>query len=158
MVHRNTAGTVLLQLSLVDRFGTDASSRLPPLLRGVINCLNNLMISGAPAEVARDTNTDVLFTRGMCMIEEILGAHEHPRRAEPAVNSIVIKERFLQRREGLPLRKTFDGRDIPSFDLRCEDQTRIHGDSIQKHCACPTLADLASTLCSSKTKGIAQEI
>src|SRR5712691_5376867 len=66
------------------------------LRRPVLNGFDDVDVASAAAQIARDTPTDFCLGRvGVCG-EQGLRAEEHARRAEPALQAVLLEETFLQ--------------------------------------------------------------
>jgi hypothetical protein len=133
-------------------------SWLPHVLRGLTDCFNDLHIPRAPAEIAGDGHADVVFGRRRVVIKEIFRAQESPGRTEAAMDGVMIKERFLQRTEPIPVRKSLHRRDPPPVYLRRQNEARIHGNPIQQHGARSALSDLTSPLRPGEAECVAEDV
>src|SRR5262249_54097067 len=59
--------------------------------------------------------------------------HEKPRRAEAALQAVIVDERLLQRMQLVAVRQAFDGADLPAFGLHRKHQAGAHGLAIEQH-------------------------
>src|SRR6266436_10300512 len=76
------------------------------------NCAHDVGIAGAAADVAGEVVTDFALRRIRVLLEQLADAHDHPRRAEAALQSVVLMECGLNRMQRAAARRqTFDGRD-----------------------------------------------
>src|SRR5207248_10203987 len=74
--------------------------------------LDDAVVAGAAAEVAREADAD-LFLRGIRVLrEQSRRRDQHPRSAEPALDAAVLEERLLQRREAAAVAKTLHGGNV----------------------------------------------
>src|SRR5450755_809498 len=58
---------------------------------------NDVLVTGAAAQVARQRPADFFLGRIRIDIEQRLGGHHHARRAEPALQAVLLLEALLQR-------------------------------------------------------------
>src|SRR5262249_40202515 len=78
------------------------------------------LIARAPAEVARDRLARLVPGRRRVVAQELVDAQEHPRCAEPALQTVLLPERLLHGVE-LPVRcKTLDRCDLRAARLTGE--------------------------------------
>ena len=54
-------------------------------LRGALHGAHDVLVAGAPAEVALDALADLVLVRVRVVAEQVDGLHDHSRRAEPAL-------------------------------------------------------------------------
>src|SRR5581483_1246533 len=64
-----------------------------------LNGLDDVDVPGAAADVALDRTADLLLARLRRVREQVGRADQHPRRAVPALEGVVLRERLLQRVE-----------------------------------------------------------
>src|ERR1700736_1693600 len=92
---------VLIAVSLRrDRFGLRRGCRGRrgrELRGGLLHGFDDVLIAGAAAEVARQRVADRGFVGVGGVLEQDGGRHEHPRRAEAALETVAVPERLLQR-------------------------------------------------------------
>src|SRR5215467_5991304 len=77
---------------------------LPLLLRrhplgGVLDGLDDVVVTGAAAEIALEPVADLVLRRARIALEKLGGGHDHSRRAEPALQTVLLPERVLDRVE-----------------------------------------------------------
>src|SRR3954463_10270569 len=75
--------------------GSDGHRLLPSRSAGrrarcVLDRVDDVLIAGAAAEVARDALADVVLARLRVVGQEIRGAHDHARRTEAALQAVLF--------------------------------------------------------------------
>src|SRR5690606_6279396 len=90
--------------------------RLPAVFTGSLqNSLDNVVISGAPADVPFHLMSDKLFVQhAIVPIDEINGSHDHARGTEAALKAMALAKCFLNGVQLLPVGKAFNGRNFRS--------------------------------------------
>src|SRR5690606_19329888 len=77
--------------------------------------LDDVMISGAAADVAFQFGAHRLLVKSLRMTADHVGRrHDHPRRAETALQSVMLAERRLHRMKIIRTRKPFYRKDFRS--------------------------------------------
>src|SRR2546428_4422686 len=69
------------------------------LLGGVLDGLDDIVVAGAAAEVALEPVPDLALRRARVALDELSGRHDHARRAEAALQSVLLPEAVLDRVE-----------------------------------------------------------
>src|SRR5215510_13967553 len=114
----------------------------PSLLRGgflafealgsIERGIDDALITGTAAEIARDRDADLLLGRIGIVAQEFEQRRQHARRAEAALQAVVVAERFLERMKlGLRRRDAFDGQDLVAVGLHREHQARARGETVE---------------------------
>jgi hypothetical protein len=80
--------------------------------------LDDAGVSSAPAEVVVHGFDDLLAAGAWIFQEKAVGREDHPRRAEPALQGIVLDEGRLKRVQGAVSGQAFDGDDLLILDVR----------------------------------------
>src|ERR1041385_8592044 len=96
-------------------------ARLLELLRGVLDRLDDVDVAGAATEVPRDRLADVVLGRLGVLREERAAGHHHARRAEAALQAVLLPEALLDRVELVSLLEPLDGVDLAAVGLDGED-------------------------------------
>ena len=78
------------------------------LATGLLDRLHNLLIPGAPAQIARDRLSDLRFGGPWIVIQKALGRENHPRCTKPALDRPLVHEGLLNRMKALRRFKRFD--------------------------------------------------
>src|SRR4051812_21610505 len=68
----------------------------------LVDGLDDVDVAGAAAQDAADPVADLRLARVVVLAKQPVGLHDHPRRAEPALEPVLVPERLLQRVEGAP--------------------------------------------------------
>src|SRR5438445_4422277 len=93
-------------------------------LRGIERGSDNALIAGAAAEIARDRDANLLLGRIGIVAQEFDQRRQHARRAESALQAMIVAERLLQ---GVHLvgrwRDALDGQDLVTVRLHRQHQT-----------------------------------
>jgi hypothetical protein len=131
---------------------------MPFPLSSILDRLNNLNIARAAAEIPRNRDADIMFSRVWIVVQQIPCTQEHTRSAEAAMDGIVIQEGFLERGEFLAGGKSFHCGNSAAFDLRCQDEAGIDGNPVEKHGTGPAFADFAPALRAGKSERFPQQI
>src|SRR5262245_9323704 len=69
------------------------------LLGGVLDGLDDVVIAGAPAEVALEPVPDLTLARLRIALEQLRRRHDHARSAESALKPVLLPEPLLDRME-----------------------------------------------------------
>src|SRR5262249_43878799 len=96
------------------------------LLGGILNRADNILIAGAPAEIAGDAPADVLVARTRVLFKQCVGGKQHPRRAESTLQPMLLLKAFLQRMELAVLHEAFHGEDLAAIGLDSKDRARFY--------------------------------
>src|SRR5437762_3034083 len=121
------------------------SSLIPAkLCRGSLNRLNDLGVTRAAAEIARERKPN-LFLRGVLVfVQKRLGHHQHARRAVAALRAAFLNECLLHGMQVGTNLQTLDGYDVRAVQLTRKDKTGVHRLTIQKHGTGTTVARSAA--------------
>jgi len=87
-----------------------------------------------------------------------MGRGDHARRAEAALQRVMLAERSLQRRQSVFKRETLDGHHLGAFGLHREQQARAHGCAVDQHGAGAAHAVLAADMGAGEPQMMAQAI
>src|SRR6516165_8703119 len=61
-----------------------------------LNSLHDVLVSGAPAQIAGDTPADLLLTGRRILLQKDIRRHQHARRAIAALQPVFLFESFLK--------------------------------------------------------------
>src|SRR5204863_10097165 len=75
----------------------------------LLNRLDDVHVARAAAEIAADPRADLRLGRLGVLLQQPGGLHDHPRRAEPALEAVLVPERLLERMEVGPGSHPLDG-------------------------------------------------
>src|SRR5215469_7556168 len=74
-----------------------------------LNSLHDVLVSGAPAQIAGDTPADLLLTGRRILLQKDIRRHQHARRAIAALETVLLLESLLQRMERSVLAEALHG-------------------------------------------------
>src|SRR5262245_36607962 len=86
---------VLIVLSSCAR-STTGGDRLPHVLSRLLHRLDDVLVAGAAAQIAGQPFTDVCLAWIRVVLEEHVRRQDHPRRAEAALEPVLIPEGLLE--------------------------------------------------------------
>src|SRR4051794_38498281 len=95
-----------------------------PLVRGVLNCVDDVLVAGAAAEVPGEAFADLPFRGLRVVLQQRDGRHDHARRTVTALQAVFFPEALLQRMQVAVRREPLDRRDGGSVGLNREDGAR----------------------------------
>src|SRR5215468_7210432 len=84
---------------------------------GRLDGLHDVLVAGAAADVAADRPPDLLLARVVVLGEQRGGDEHHPRRAEAALQGVLLVERGLDRVQLRAAREALDGLDLAAVRL-----------------------------------------
>src|SRR2546426_2689973 len=125
---------------------------------GVQHRADDLVVSGAPAEVAGQPVADLGLGRIELPLEQGLAGHEKSRRADAALERGVLEKALLQRMEGLALGHALDRLDPSAPDLAAQHEARAHEPAVQRDAAGTTVAGRAAFLAAGQVQGVAEHV
>src|SRR5579884_360717 len=102
----------------------------PHLLGGVLDGLDDVDVAGAAAQVALDAALDLVFGGIGVGLQQVDGLHDHARRAEAALQAVLLPEALLHRVQPARRRQALDGQDVRALGLNGEDGARLHRPAI----------------------------
>src|SRR2546428_9899140 len=116
--------------------------------------LDDVVIASAPAEVAFQLVTDLLLGGARIAFEELGGRQDHARRAEAALQAMLLPEALLDRMEIAVLGEPFDGRDRRAVRLHREERARLHRLPVHEDGARAALARISAHVHARDTHGL----
>src|SRR5580692_12292377 len=144
---------------------TAAGGRLCPLhrYRGGGCCFldrrDDAGVAGAAAEVAAQDIANFGFRRMRIAGEEIGERHQNARRAETALQRVIVAERLLQGVErAVGCGERFHGAHLAAFGLHREREAGARGDAVDQHRAGAADAVLAADMGAGSAEPLAEEI
>src|SRR5438552_15515866 len=117
---------------------------MPYLLRRILDRFDNVDIPRAPAQIAGDGPADLLFGRGNVVLQERIASHEHPRRAEATLQTVLLPEPFLDGMQLSVLLQAFHRQHVASIGLDSEERAGFDWFAIQEHRARPAVGGIAA--------------
>src|SRR5262249_6948721 len=119
---------------------------------------DDVLISGAPAEIASQLLAQRRALEGDAVIGQRDGGEQEPRRAVPALEGVRIAKCLLHGVQLAPPRETLNGRDRPAVRLGRQHQARLHRLAVEQYRARTTDTLLASDVSPVKLELVAQEV
>ena len=117
--------------------------------------VDDLLVAGAAAKVARHRRSDHLVARIRVAFQQRRGAHQHPGRAESALESVGGAERLLQGMEGGAAgRQAFDRPHPAAVGLDRQHETRPDRLPVQQYRAGPANALVAADVGTRKAETV----
>ena len=95
--------------------------------------VHDVLISGAAAQVAVQAVPDLLLAGIGIALQDLLGDHDHARRTETALQSVLVPEGFLDLVQLAVGGHTFDGQDLRAVGLDREHGAALDGLAVQLH-------------------------
>ena len=117
-----------------------------------------MFVAGAAAEVARDGGADLQLCRVGIAVQQGLGAQDKARRAEAALQRVVIDDGLLQRVQDAALGQPLDRRHPFARDGQGQHQAGIDRLAVHDDGAGTALADTAALFCPRQVTDIPQDI
>src|SRR3954447_20509995 len=124
----------------------------------LLDRLDDVDVAGAATQVAADPVADLRLGRVVVLAKQPVGLHDHPRRAEPALEPVLVPERLLQRVEGAPGRHPFDRLDLTAVGLDREHGAALGALAVDLDRACAAVAGVATDVCPGQAEVVAQEV
>src|SRR5207249_7573034 len=130
-------------------FSGDGSHGVPSLLSGHVfggplDRLDDIVVARAATEVALELVPDLVFRRLRVAFEHLVGGHDHARRAEAALEPVLLPEALLDRVQLAVLRETLDCQDGRTVGLDREHRARLHRLAAEEDRARAALARVAT--------------
>ena len=131
---------------------------LLPLVRRVLDGVDDVLVAGAAAEVAGDALPDLLLGRLRRVVQEVDRRHDHARGAEAALEAVLFPEAFLQGVQLAVLGQAFNRRDLRAIGLDGEDGARLGAAAVDEHRAGTALAGVAADVGAGQEQLLAEEV
>ena len=125
---------------------------------GRFDGFENLLIAGAPAQIARQRGFDLIACRPWVLVQQRLGGDQESGRAVSALGGAQISERFLQRVQAAVAGKAFDRRDRTAVAVDAEHEAREHRLAVEQHGAGAAFAQLAAVLGAAQVQVFTQNL
>src|SRR5713226_7196843 len=132
--------------------------RLAHFLGRVLHGLDDIHVTGAAAQVARDCLADFLLARVLVALEERAGGHQHARGAETALQAVLLGEALLHRMKLAALLQALDRGDLRAVGLHGEHRARFDRVAVQHHGARSAMRGVAADVGSSHAKDFADKV
>src|SRR6056297_3671293 len=137
-------------------FRRDAAHVLP---RGGHERLHDVVIAGAAADIALEIVADLRLGGRRVFFQQRRRRHHHTRRAEPALQPVMILECLLYGvHRAIGCAQPLDGRHLRALGLGGEDGTRFHSLAVHVHHARPALAGVTAHMRAREAEAVSDEI
>src|SRR5687767_12303121 len=125
-------------------------------LGGHLPGLDDVEVSATTAEVAAHGPTDLVFGGGASLVQERPHAHDLARRAEAALERVLLDEGPLHRIQLAVAPQPLDRGDLTPLTIDAEQQARVHGPSVHQHGARAAIAHVTDLLGPGQLEIVAQ--
>src|ERR1700761_6952638 len=95
--------------------------------------LHDVLVAGAAAQVARYRPPHVFLGGIGVAVEQVLGRHHHPRRAEPALQAVLLPETLLDRVQLAGRGQALHGGDVTAVDLDRQHRAGLDRPAVDQH-------------------------
>src|SRR5262249_14192829 len=120
---------------------------------------DDVLVAGAAAEVALEAEPDVLVGElPTATPDEVDRVHDHARRAEPALQAVVLPEGLLHRVQLAVLGHALDGGDGGAVRLDGQHRAGLHRAAVEVDRAGPALARVAPDLRPGEAEPVTQVV
>ena len=127
-------------------------------LRRVERRLDDPGIAGAAAQIAGERLAHVLLARFRLFPQQLGQRDQHARRAEAALQAVIVDKGLLQNRQLAVGRKALDRRHLAVVRLHRKHQARARRVAVDQHRAGAAHAVLAAEMRAGEVEFVAQEI
>src|SRR6267378_2170345 len=116
------------------------------------------LVAGAAAVVSGNMVSDLFSGTLLLLQKQILSGHQHSRRAEAALQRVLLVKGLLQRLQLAGIRKALDGVHPAAVRLHGEHQAAAHDIAVDPQGACAAHPVLAADVRAREAQLIAQEV
>src|SRR3989441_4316931 len=134
------------------------SRGLPLRARRVLDRLDDVHVASAAAEVAGDRLPYLELARVRVRRDERGRRHHHSRRAEAALETVLLVEAFLHRVQLAILLETLDRRHGGLVGLHREEGARLHRPPVEQHGARTAVRGVAADVRAGHPEVLAEEV
>src|SRR5580704_5278909 len=132
--------------------------RLRHFVSRVLYRLDNVLVSGASTQIARNSPANFLLARVRILFQERASRHDHTRCAEPALKPVLFPKSFLQWMEFAVIGYAFDGANLATIRLHSKCGTGLHRPAVQKYRACTAVCGVAADMRSGQHQDVTDEM
>src|SRR5688572_24883785 len=125
---------------------------------GVEHRLDDLVVTGAAAEVARQPVAHLFFSRIVVAFQQRLRRDQHARRADAALERGVLEELALERVQLVAVGHALDRLNRLAVQLGAKHQARAHQPAVHRHAARAAIAGRAAFLGAGQVQLVAQDL
>src|SRR5256885_5147688 len=143
---------------LASVLGSLMMSPLAHLLGRVLHGLHDIDVTGAAAEIPRNGLADLLLARVLVALEKRARGHQHARRAEAALQAMLLGEALLHRMELAALLQPLDRGDLGAVGLHGEHRARLHRVAVEDHGARAAVRGVAADVRARHAEHFANEV
>src|SRR2546423_6474008 len=115
------SSTAMVRLLALWASGVDSGAFRHPPCRP-LHGLDDVLVAGAAAEVPRDRPPDVVLAGIGVVLQEGRRRQHHARRAEPALQAVLLAEPFLAREDPAGPAEALDGGEVVPCGLEAEQR------------------------------------
>src|SRR5579859_1017987 len=134
------------------------SAMVHPLRGAGLHGLHDAVVAGAAAQVAVEPLADLVLGRPGLVLEEVDRREDHARRAEAALQTVVLAKSLLHRVQLAVAREALDGGHLRAVRLDGEHRAALHGATADQHGARAALAGVAADVRAREREALAQEL
>ena len=116
------------------------------------------MVAGAAADITFEPFPDFLFARVRVILYQIEGAHHHARRAEAALEAVILAKGFLHRMQGVAVGHSLDRGHFGSIALCRQNSTAFQRLAIFMDDAGAALAGVATNMGTGQPKMLTEKL
>src|SRR6266852_3643035 len=128
------------------------------VLGGPLDRLHDVVVARAAAEVALELVADLRLRGLRVTLEHLVGRHDHPGRAEPALQPVFLPEPLLDRVQLAVLRQPLDRHDVGAVHLDGEEVARLDGLAVHEDRARAALAGVTADVRPGEAHGLADVV
>ena len=120
--------------------------------------LDDVVVAGAAAEVARERLADLLLGRRRVALQQVGRSHDHARRAVAALQPVVLPERLLERMQRALLAHSLDRLDLGAVRLDGEQRARLDRLTVEVDRARAAVGRVAADVRAGEAERFTQEV
>src|SRR6059036_2881466 len=128
------------------------------VLSGPLDRLHDVVVARAAAEVALELVADLRLRGLRVTLEHLIGRHDHPGGAEPALQPVFLPEPLLDRVQLAILRQPLDRHDVGAVHLDGEEGAGLDGLAVHEDRARAALAGVTADVCPGEADGLADVV
>src|SRR4051812_6297066 len=138
---------------------TSARSSVVSVISGrLLDRLDDIHVSGATADVPLDRLPNLLLARARIGVEQVLGGHQHPRRAVAALQRVGLAEGLLERMQLAVAGEPLDRLDRRAVGLDREHHAALDRVAVVEHGAGAAVAGVAADVRARQVEVVADEV
>src|SRR5690625_2141724 len=128
------------------------------MCRGPLDALDDGVVSGAPADMARNRIPNGFGTRIGVAIEKRSGRHHHSRSAEAALQTVTFHESLLHRVMLIFALEVLDRAYFVPACHGCQNGARFDGFAVEPHHAYSSIAGVTAPVSARQLELISQKV